>query len=120
MPGQLHKVGRQIIDAEMISSEDDGLALQKRLSVFWRDRLLPALEQALDRCAVPDLTVRIEDRDEADVVMDGRTPWLRGPRGLPFGFRAAPRPAADAAGRANSQPEPDQLLQAALHLHQVG
>jgi hypothetical protein len=54
MGDQHHSIRRQFIDVELAGTEEDGFALQRRMSELWRERLVPALERAFDRLAVGD------------------------------------------------------------------
>ena len=60
LPTSLHTIRRQYLEVEVSGSESDGLLLQRNLPALCTQWLLPAIEQALDRCAPEQGALYIE------------------------------------------------------------
>jgi hypothetical protein len=58
-----HIIRQQYLHVDLNGSESDGLVLQNRLSDLCHHWLMPALERALDRCALPDGHLYIDRLD---------------------------------------------------------
>ena len=48
-----HFIRQQFLHVNLQGSESEGLALQQRLPELYYTKLLPAIEKALDQCAIP-------------------------------------------------------------------
>src|SRR5512145_78447 len=59
----MHIIRQQVLHAELIGTEADGMALQRRLQGLCDSHLTPAVERILDRCSPADGHVRIERLD---------------------------------------------------------
>jgi len=104
VPGA-HVIRRQVLEVELAGSESDGVALHRRLPDLCRDRLTPALDRVLERCAPPDEHWTIErlevdagtfspetlERDLVDAVTRAIEGLLR-ERGAPAGAIASASP----------------------------
>ncbi|MFK0089587.1 contractile injection system tape measure protein [Pseudomonas sp. NPDC090755] len=62
-PKPPHCIRRQYLDVEMQGSESDAFALQGKLAALLRQRLMPVIEQALDRYSPAQGILRIERLD---------------------------------------------------------
>ena len=48
-----HFIRQQFLHVNLQGSEPEGFALQQRLPELYYTKLLPAIEKALDQCAIP-------------------------------------------------------------------
>jgi hypothetical protein len=62
-----HYIQKQFLHVEFTGAEAEGMTLQKQLSELCHKRLLPALEQALNRCMASGEEVLRIDRLEIDI-----------------------------------------------------
>jgi len=58
-----HYIRQQYLDVELKGTESDGFALQRRLSGFCNDQMLPSMEKALDSCSTPGELIVIDRLD---------------------------------------------------------